>query len=323
VRNHQRPRRRWQRGIAIILALLVTSLATILSVSLSSNQALFFRRTENIIRQEQAYQYLLGAEDFGKTVLAFDAQQNNTDSMQDAWAATDPKAPKGAPAGYTVPVEAGNVGGSIEDAQGRFNINNLADPKDKASLDAFRELLTINNIPPDLENAVLDWLDPDQNARFPDGAEDVDYLQGERAYRAANALMGSVSELLFVKGFNYQMYEALAPALIALPTSGIHVNVNTATPLVLRMIVKGLSQQDAETLANDLAKKPVTDIKDFLSNSLVTGKPVDTTGIDVRSSYFMIHAYANVGSARAHLDSLIYRAAANNIKTLQRSQGGV
>jgi general secretion pathway protein K len=304
---------RWQRGIALLLAMLIMSLATMTAVSLSSNQQLFFRRTENALYHEQAYQYLLGAEDWGKQVLARDANANKTDSKQDDWAKILPP----------IPVEGGSVGGSIEDLQGRFNINNLADPKDKAALDAFRQLLDINKIPPDLMNAVLDWLDADQQARFPDGAEDVDYLQGERAYRAANGLMSSVSELLYIKGFTYQMYETLAPALIALPKSGTPVNVNTASPLVLRMIVKGLSEQDAEELAKDLAKNPVEDIKDFLGNSLIKGKPVATNGIAVRSGYFMIHAYAKIGRARAMLDSVIYRASGNRVETLQRSQGGV
>jgi general secretion pathway protein K len=303
----------WQRGVALILAMLVVSLAEMTAVSMSSDQLLFFRRTENLLYHEQAYMYLLGAEDWGKQVLARDFNANKTDSKKDDWATVLPP----------IPVEGGTIGGSIEDLQGRFNINNLADPNDKVALDAFRQLLEINKIPPDLANAVLDWLDADQQVRFPDGAEDVDYMQGERAYRAANGLMGSVSELLYIKGFNYSMYEVLAPALIALPTTGVPVNVNTATPMVLRMIVKGLSEQDAEQLAKELEKDPVTDIKDFLSNSLVTGKPVATTGVDVRSGYFMIHAFANIGRAKATLDSVIHRTSADNVKTLQRSQGGV
>lgn len=306
-------KKKWQRGMALILALLVMSLVEILSISMSSNQQLFFRRTENVLYHEQAYQYLLGAEDWGKQVLARDFADNKTDSMKDDWATVLPP----------IPVEGGTIGGSVEDLQGRFNINNLSDPNDKAALDAFRELLTINKIPPDLANAVLDWLDADQNVRYPDGAEDVDYMQGERAYRAANGFMSSVSELLYIKGFDYNMYAALEPALTVLPVSGTPINVNTAKPLVLRMIVKGLSEQDADSLAKDLAKDPVTDIKDFLSNKLVTGKPVATTGIDVRSGYFMIHAFANIGRAKAYLDSVIRRTSDKDVKTLQRSQGGM
>lgn len=284
-----------------------------LATSLTSNQQLFFRRTENVLYHEQAYAYLLGAEDWGKQILAHDFNANKTDSFQDDWAKVLPP----------IPVEGGSVGGSISDLQGRFNINNLADPSDTASLDAFRELLQINKISPDLANAVLDWLDPDQNARFPDGAEDADYMEGEHAYRADNGLMGSVTELLYIKGFTYQMYHALAPALTALPATGIRVNVNTASPLVLRMLVKGLSESDAEQLAKELATNPVGDIKDFLANELINGKPVSTNAIAVNSSYFMIHAFAKIGRARGTLDSLIHRVSANDIKTLQRSQGGM
>lgn len=304
---------RWQKGVALLLAMLVMSLATMTAVTMTADQQLFFRRTENVLYHEQAYLYMLGAEDWGKQILARDFTDNKTDSMKDAWATILPP----------IPVEGGAIGGSIEDLQGRFNINNLADPSNTAALAAFRELLSINNIPPDLENAVLDWLDPDQQVRFPDGAEDVDYLQGERAYRAANGLMGSASELLYIKGFDYNMYAALAPSLIALPVSGTAVNVNTASPMVLRMLVKGLSEQDATSLANDLATNPVSDIQDFLKNSLVLNKPVATNGIDVRSSYFMIHAFAHIGRAKAHLDSIIHRVSATDVKTLQRSEGGV
>ncbi|MEJ2360631.1 MAG: type II secretion system minor pseudopilin GspK [Gammaproteobacteria bacterium] len=311
---------RKQRGLAILMALLVMSLASMLAVSLASNQLIFYRRTKNILYYEQAYQYMLGAEDWGKQILARDLSDNKTDSFQDIWAKVLPP----------IPVDGGSVGGSIEDLQGRFNINNLADPSDKASLDAFRELLRINKLSPDLANAVLDWLDADQQTRFPDGAEDVDYMQRERAYRADNGLMGSVSELLYIKGFDYKTYAALAPALVALPTTGTQVNVNTASPLVLRMLIKGLSEANAEQLAKELAKKPVSNIKDFLADSLIKGKPVSTSAIDVSSNYFMIHAYAKIGSSdnsasdvRATLDSMIHRVSDKDVKTLQRSQGGM
>lgn len=311
---------RKQRGLAILMALLVTSLAAMFAVSLASNQLIFFRRTSNVLYYEQAYQYLLGAEDWGKQILARDLNDNKTDSLLDIWAKVLPP----------IPVDGGTVGGSIEDLQGRFNINNLANSSDKASLDAFRELLQINKINPELANAVLDWLDKDQQVRFPDGAEDVDYMQLERAYRADNGLMGSVSELLYIKGFNYKMYEALAPALVALPATGTAVNVNTASPLVLRMMVKGLSASSAEQLAKELAKKPVKDIKDFLANSLIKGKPVSTSAIDVRSSYFMIHSYAEIGgddkdanTVKADLNSMVHRISNKDIKTIRRIQGGL
>lgn len=303
-----------QHGVALITAMLVVSLATITAVAMTAEQQIFFRRSENILHHQQAYLYLLGAEDWAKQVLARDLTNNQTDTKQDDWATVLPP----------IAVEGGAIGGTIEDLQGRFNINNLADAQvQQAELDRFTALLALYQIPASLSNAVLDWLDADDQARFPDGAEDIDYMQAQQAYRAGNGPMSSVSELLKVRGMTYEMYERIAPALVALPTTASAINVNTAPPLVLRMIVTDLSEQDAEALARDLAQNPVEQIEDFLAHALVQGKQVATSGIDVRSNYFLVRAYARIGRARATLNSIVLRMAPDNISTVLRSQGDV
>lgn len=303
-----------QRGVALITAMLVVSLATITAVAMTAEQQIFFRRTENILHHQQAYLYLLGAEDWARQFLARDLNDNQIDALTDAWATELPP----------IPVEGGMIGGVVEDLQGRFNINNLAEAQvQQAELDRFTALLALYQIPASLSNAVLDWLDADDQARFPDGAEDIDYMQAEQAYRAGNGPMSSVSELLKVRGITYEMYERIAPALVALPTTASAINVNTAPPLVLRMIVTDLSEQDAEALASDLAQNPVEQIEDFLAHALVQGKQVATGGIDVRSNYFLVRAYARIGRARATLNSIVLRMAPDNIKTVLRSQGDV
>ena len=301
-----------QRGIALITAILVVSLATITAVAMTSEQQIFFRRTENILHHQQAYLYLLGAEDWAKQFLARDLNDNQTDTLADNWATDLPP----------IPVEGGVIGGAVEDLQGRFNINNLADAQvQEAELQRFSALLKMYEIPASMSNAVLDWLDSDDQARFPDGAEDIDYMQLQPAYRAGNGPMSSVSELLQVRGMTYEFYERIVPALAALPTTGSSININTATPMVLRMVVADLSEQDAEALAKDLAENPVKEIEEFLAHDLVQGKQVATTGIDVRSNYFLVRAYARIGRARATLNSVVLRMAPDNIKTLLRSQG--
>lgn len=303
-----------QRGVALITAMLVVSLATITAVAMTAEQQIFFRRTENILHHQQAYLYLLGAEDWARQFLARDLNENQIDALTDIWATELPP----------IPVEGGMIGGVVEDLQGRFNINNLAEAQvQQAELDRFTALLALYQIPASLSNAVLDWLDSDDQARFPDGAEDIDYMQAQPAYRAGNGPMSSVSELLKVRGMTYEMYERIAPALVALPTTASAINVNTAPPLVLRMIVTDLSEQDAEALARDLAQNPVEQIEDFLAHALVQGKQVATSGIDVRSNYFLVRAYARIGRARATLNSIVLRMAPDNISTVLRSQGDV
>ena len=108
-RNHK-----LKKGVALITAMMVMSLATITAVQMSSEQQIYFRRTENILLHEQAYLYLLSAEDFTKLALAEDYRDNQTDSMQDAWHSDEP---------VIFPVEGGALTGSVYDLQGKININ--------------------------------------------------------------------------------------------------------------------------------------------------------------------------------------------------------
>jgi len=304
---------KFQSGIALITAMLVVSLATITAVAMTSEQQIFFRRTENVLFHEQAWLYLLGAEDWAKHVLIRDRKDNETDSKQDDWATVLPP----------IPVEGGTVGGSIEDLQGRFNINNLASGDDKSiDFQRFKQLLQDNDIKQNVANAVLDWLDEDQDARFPDGAEDVDYLQGDRSYRAANRIMQSTSELLFVKGITYEDFEKIELSLVALP--GVtDININTAPISVLKMIVQGLSDADAEKLVTDREDTPFTSIEDFLKHPSLAGKKVKSNGLDVKSQYFLVSAYSRFGRANSTLLSILFRPDDKSVKTLVRSQGGL
>jgi len=302
-----------QTGIALITAMLVVSLATVTAVSMTSEQQIFFRRTENVLFHEQAYLYLLGAEDWARHVLVRDRKDNETDSTKDDWAQVLP----------ALPVEGGTVGGVIEDLQGRFNINNLAGVDDKSvHFQRFKQLLDNYGIPESVANAVLDWMDKDQDARFPDGAEDVDYMQGERAYRSANRIMQSTSELLYVKGFTFELFEKIEPALTALPTT-TDINVNTATVPVLQMMVAELSEADAQELIKQRDDSPFESIEDFLKQPAIKGKKVSSAGLSVDSQYFILKAFSRIGRANSQMHSILYRPDDTIVMTLARSQGGL
>ena len=127
-----------------------------------------------------------------------------------------------------IPVEGGFVNGRIEDLQGRFNVNNLviavsgtgagakavagAGAKARVGaaanassttpqLDYYKRLLKLLDLEPSLAPALLDWIDADIDATFPDGAEDDEYLRADLPYRAANRPLVDISELRLVKGY--------------------------------------------------------------------------------------------------------------------------
>lgn len=307
-------RQKLKKGIALLTAMMVMSLATITAVQMTSEQQVYFRRTENILLHEQAYLYLLSAEDFTKIVLAEDFDNNQTDSFQDDWYSEDP---------IVFPVEGGVLTGSVSDLQGKFNINNLAklqrDPWDEQRL---RQALLNNDVPGDIASVIMDWLDENSEA-LPGGAEDIDYLAGDRPYRAGNGMMGSISELRLLKGIDEEIYESLEKVFVALPATNVAININTAPAEVLRVIVEGLSDKEAEDLAKDLAENPIKEPDELLDNALVRGKKIDVNGLSAESSYFLLESMATVSRARAKMYSILYRQDNKNISVVLRTQGGL
>lgn len=303
-----------QQGVALLTVMLIITLATIAAVAMVSRQQIDIRRTVNVLNHEQAYQYLLGAEDWAKYVLVRDFKDNKTDSFADDWATVLPP----------ILVEGGQVSGSIEDMQGRFNINNLIvdDEISQVDLERFKRLLAGQELPTKLANAVIDWLDANEDTTFPDGGEDVEYLAQERPYRAANGFMASPSELLKVNGFTYEIYMKLLPSISTLPEY-TSINVNTAPATVLVALAEGLDEADAEELITARDEKGFDKLDDFAKHAVFTGRKLDKKGLAVASNHFLMTATAFIGKARSRLQSVLYRAPDGKVRAVLRSQGGL
>lgn len=305
--------RQFKKGVALITAMMVMSLATITAVSMTADQQVYMRRTENIRYHEQVFMYLLSAEDFSKIVLSEDDPKQ--DSFQDDWYSEEPA---------VFPIEGGVLTGKILDLQGKLNINNLSKAqRNKWDEDRLRQALANNSFPTDLASVIIDWMDDNQDS-LPGGAEDVDYLSGDRAYRTAGTQMGSISELKLLKGIDQEKYEKLLEVFIAIPNEdNATININTAPAPVLRMIIPQLSEAEAEDLAEDLAENPLNEPGDLLDHTLVKGKKVDVNGLSTETNYFLLESFASVQRARSRMESILYRQDKNNIKVVMRSQGGL
>lgn len=351
---------RAQRGVALITALLVIALVTAAAVAMASRQQLDIRRTANILQRDQAYVYAEGAETMARVVLMKDDPA--TDHKEEDWGQS----------GVSIPFEGGVLTGTLEDLQARFNLNNVAKGGVMYAPDVARltRLLTIlkgkstgedvwkNAEPGDLANAVADWIDSDSNVTSPGGAEDSDYLQSERPYRAGNAPMASSSELLLVRGFTPAIYREVAPYVTVLPERTL-INVNTGKLEVLRTLDENITCVDVSKLGRDeevltsvvtesTKVKPTvfTDPEKFLQDvgagctfagftrppphgdgrpppaAAGLEKPAEVLG--VTTNYFQVNAYAEVGPVdhrvRVKLYSVLQRKN-GKIATLSRTQG--
>ena len=287
-------RRTRQGGVALVTALLVVSLATVAAVAMATRLHLDMRRTGNLLHG--------------------DLKDSEYDSLAEDWATALPP----------IAVEGGYVNGRITDLQGRFNLNNLLDENgkpDEKQLDYYKRLLAVLELEPALAPALLDWMDADINATFPDGAEDDIYLLAEPPYRAANRPLVSTSELRLVQGYTPEVIALLAPHVSALPGQ-VAINVNTATPAVLRALHGDLSDSDAEMLIADQGEDGYTDIKTFLAHDALAGLEL-AVDVSVTTEWFSVLTDVQVGRGQARLESTMHRSEASlqvlsRIRTRQR-----
>ena len=132
--------------------MLITALATIVAANLAWDNALDVRRTMVMLNRDQAVQVALGAESLVQNVLRQDLQDSQTDHLAEFWSGDLP----------VFPIDGGEVFGTIEDLQGRFNINNLIATDgtiNDESLEQFRRLLNALALEPRFAGIAADWLD--------------------------------------------------------------------------------------------------------------------------------------------------------------------
>ena len=300
-----------QKGVALITALLVVAMATVAAVAMVERLDLDVRRSANLLHGEQAALYTRAVEDWARHILARDARDSKVDHAGEDWATILP----------AIAVDGGEVAGSIVDLQGRFNLNNLIveGKPNEVEVVRFRRLLAALRIDAEITDALLDWLDPDLEPRFPEGAEEDEYLREEPAYRNANDYFATVSELRLVRGVTPEIYLALRPHVAALPRVTT-INVNTATAPVLQSLAEGIGAADAEALIRDRGDDGYPTVADFLKHDALAGREVGEQGLSVSSGFFRVNSETHVGRIRSRMYSLIERTGESSVRVAMRSR---
>jgi general secretion pathway protein K len=299
-----------QQGVALITALLIAALVTVVAVAMASRQQLDIRRTGNMLESDQAYMYALAAETWVTQVLKEDMQKTQIDTLNEDWAMKLPP----------IPIEGGVISGSVEDLQGRFNLNNLviasgndADKPDTTQEKILRSILEQVSfaeekiqIPPSVPNRVVDWIDANLNS-MADGAEDQVYLGLDVPYRTANRLMASPSELAAIAGLTLADVDALLPLVAALPET-TQVNINTAPEMVLMSLDEDITPRIAKELAEYRLDTPFENVgaavKKLKDDYDIT---LDPKLVSVSSAYFLVTSDAAIGRTTLRLYSLLTR----------------
>jgi general secretion pathway protein K len=285
-----------QLGVALLTALLITALLATLAITLQWNNALDVRRTVVMLNRDQAIQVALGAESWIQDILRQDLADSSTDHLGEIWASELPG----------LPIDGGEIFGTIEDLQGRFNINNLIDADgntDPLALEQFQRLLLALQLDPRFAGITADWLDSNDEAAFPDGAEDAIYTGFTPPYRTANQLLSNASELGAIEGMDKASLEILLPHIVALPRR-TGINVNTASGPVLQSLGENLSAADVAGL---LLEREEIGFADLARSFSTLVEPTVLNQLEESSSFFQLKLIVRIDTVRITYYSILER----------------
>lgn len=288
------------RGAAVVLAMLLAALSATIAVTLFADQQRWTRAVLLRRDQVQAQALAMAGVQWARQILDTSGRPKAVDHLGEPWAVNLPP----------IPLENGEIRGTIADATGRLNVNALgmSTAESDPEWDRIARLFTQRGGPVDALATIADWTDVDSTVRAK-GAEDVAYSELTPPGVAANVPVLRVAELTAVRGVDAARLASVAPFLIALPP-GTTVNLNTAPAEVLAAIIPDLRSDALGSLLKSRAQRPFTSLGDFRSR-LPTGASLpNEAGLAVRSDYFLVTVEARQGAATARARALLRRGGA-------------
>jgi len=284
-----------QHGVAVVTALLLTTLAVTIVTSLFWQQQVQVRSMENQRLQLQTRWILRGALDWARLVLHTDGYHNQMATALDhvwntplAETRLDQYIERERMEGEAFDA---TLSGRIIDATSRYNLRSLAETGQVRAeqVKVFGNLLQVLQMNRALAERV---------------AQTVARSQVQVKDEASSPMpLTTVDDLLAVEGFTPVMVERLRPFVIVLPEP-TNVNVNTASPEVLAAVVNG-SISAGTTLAAQRKSAYFRTKEEF--ESRVIGNDPENFTYGVKSDYFLVESRVKLDRATLNATSLIHR----------------
>jgi general secretion pathway protein K len=307
----------------LIVAILLVALGTIIAATVAYENAMAARRSTATFAFDQSIMIAEGAE----ALAAFGIRQFFQANPQYVYIGQG----WDKPVGPMEVVPGVMLEASLEDMQGRFNINTLVKTDgtpDQVSVAAFTTLLELVGLETKWAPLLVDWIDADIVPQPIGGAEDSVYMGQVPPYRTANRYITSTTELLALPGFGRDRYLALAPYITALPVTGgsAKINVCTAKDKVLDAFL-GSGQTDFSSTAGQLDKNRLATtggcFPTIANYKAAFRDPKKWAAAQAKfgqnSTYFRLTSFITIGSAEFNLYSLLYRDATGAVRPIQRS----
>lgn len=197
-----------KRGAALITVLVIVFIIMTIITNITYSNYRVIQRLTNQKIKEQSYATLITAVNFGRAGLATSGATSQIDTLSDLWAQPLPK---------TWITDTMQMGGHIEDEQGKFNINDLIvnGNVNTPILEQFSALLSYLNIAPTIATSIALYMADPSN----ENTIMRQYTTDNPPSRPAGRPLIDISELLLVKGVSQDILTKLAPYITAIPVA--------------------------------------------------------------------------------------------------------
>ncbi|MFN9029686.1 MAG: type II secretion system minor pseudopilin GspK [Betaproteobacteria bacterium] len=300
--------RRCQRGAAVLMALFVATLATLIVSGLFWSQFVLLRTIENQQLVSQSRLLLRGALDWSRAILREDQRTTAQDHLSEPWAQGLAETRLEQLGETSALASLASIAGSIEDAQGRYNLRNLLNSQDRnideAEVEVLRRLCELLQVPEAAADLIalrmMKALGPQRTAQ-----SDEALPRDDDAPRPLPLVLPQ--DLAGVTGLDPKDAAKLAPYVVILdaPTQ---VNVNTAPPEVIAARFPRMSLADARALARQRETSYFVNTGDvrltrFRSDDGLPGDAQISTG----SRYFLVRGQVKLDRANTRMEALVRR----------------
>jgi general secretion pathway protein K len=316
-RTGKPPSARRQRGVALLVAIMLVALGTIIAAAMAYDNAMTARRAAASFDFDQALLTAEGAE----ALAAYGLQQTLDQNPLSIYIGQ----PWSQPLQPTEVLPGVMLQASMQDLQGGFNLNDLVmsdgNTPNQPAIAAFQRLLTLLGLNAKWAEDLVDWIS--KSAPLPNGAGDSVYMEMDPPYRTPNLPITSVSELMALPGFTRKDFDTLAPYVVALPV-GTRINTCTASGVVL----------DALTGVRQYSVNPAGFEKDREASggclptpavlmSAVAANPALSQQlqglIDQKSSWFRLTSFIGEGATEFAVYSTLFTEQTRQVRVVMRS----
>lgn len=295
---------RGNRGFALVITLIVTTLLVALLVEFVNEVYVDTSHSHNFVASQQAgilaESGIVGGMKLlqGSSALRLGEQYS---SLLEPWAKP-----------ISFDADNGTVTISIEEETGKLNLNTATSSNGTPTPYTLmlNRLLTRLKISTELSEALLDWVDENEQPQ-PGGAESSYYGSLKLPYSAKNRRLETVDELALLKGFTPAVLTKLRPLVTAYGNSNeaepvSKINVNTADKELLIALDEKMSEDLAQRVLDFRKTKPIKNMADFNSIAGIDAvSPAFADKITFGGSVYRIHAEGKVGESVAVAEAVV------------------